>query len=124
MGQVLANLSSNLNIIYFKKETSIKTYIPFENNEQDFLTCDKIMSYLNKEQKFKYKLKKDEYIFVENLKVRNIRICQYNDTRWHNKYEPYEDIQYYFEKGETYENTEAINKILNYEMENSNFELV
>mgnify|MGYP000881273621 CR=1 FL=1 len=44
-----------------------------------------------------YDQKKDEYIFVENLKVRNIRICQYNDTRWHNKYEPYEDIQYYFE---------------------------
>jgi len=46
---------------------------------------------------------------------------------WHDgpsKFEPHEDIQYYFEKGETYENTESINMLLRYKTENFNFEIV
>jgi hypothetical protein len=45
MGQVLANLSSNLNIVYFEEENmSIENHIPFTNNEPENTTYDKIMS--------------------------------------------------------------------------------
>uniref|UniRef100_A0A6C0AWM1 Uncharacterized protein n=1 Tax=viral metagenome TaxID=1070528 RepID=A0A6C0AWM1_9ZZZZ len=128
MGQVLANLSSNLNIVYFEEEKmSIENHIPFTNNESENVTWDKIMSYLDKEQKFRYKIKKDKYEIIENLKVRKITMDHSNVMYWHDspsKFEPYEDVQYYFEKGETYENTESINRLLRYKTENFNFELV
>ena len=58
MGQVLANLSSNLNIVYSEEEKiSIENHIPFKNNGLESVTWDKIMSYLDKEQKFRYKIK-------------------------------------------------------------------
>lgn len=128
MGQVLANLSSNLNIVYFEEEKmSIENHIPFTNNESENVTWDKIMSYLDKEQKFRYKIKKDKYEIIENLKVRKITMDHSKVMCWHDgpsKFEPYEDVQYYFEKGETYENTESINRLLRYKTENFNFELV
>ena len=85
------------------------------------------MSYLDKEQKFRYKIKKDKYEIIENLKVRKITMGHPNVMCWHDspsKFEQHEDIQYYFEKGETYENTESINRLLRYKTENFNFEIV
>jgi hypothetical protein len=129
MGQVLANLSSNLNIEYLEKEEMhIENHIPFEHNgTEESLTWDNIMSYLDKEQKFRYKIENDEYKIIENLKVRKITIGNPKVMSWYDgpsKFEPYEDIQYYFEKGETYENTDLINRLLKYKTKNYNFELV
>lgn len=69
MGQIL----SSMIVDYNKEKTYSKTYIPFENQEPENLARDDMLSYIDVKQKSTDPV---NYIYVENLKIRNPhRIC-------------------------------------------------
>jgi len=118
MGQILTNLSTIIN-----NNEEIKTHIPFESQEQENLSWDEMLTYVDVKQKFKYKIpiKKStdpvKYIYLENLKIRKIIVesSHYVSCLGHpDDFKSYEDTQYYFEKGETFETIESINGMMRY----------
>ena len=126
MGQILSNIIS----VDPNVSEHIKTHIPFEENLQEYLTWSQLMSYLDVEQKFKYreitKNNDDECIIVENLKTLKVILGQppYRYCRGGpRQFKTYESIQYYFEKNETPEITESINSMIN-DKEPTRFKLI